>query len=267
MSSIKKETIVGPHRLLMGNCTDILPSLSKFDAIVTDPPYGTTRCEWDEVIPFDRMWESLSFVRNPKTPVILTCAHPFASMLICSNLRDYRYDLIWDKVKGTGFLNAKKMPMRNHEMIAVFYSKLPTYNPQKTKGHQKKKTYRSAKHQTAVYGQTKQDYHYDSDERYPRSVLTFSTDTQNSSLHPTQKPVELMRYLIRTYTNPGDRVLDFAMGSATTGVAAILEGRKFTGIELNPDFYEIACKRLRDAYDRQEKEALQEATIDEVGLR
>lgn len=169
---------------------------------------------------------------------------PFASFLRLSNLKNYKYDWIWDKIKGTKFLNAKKQPMRNHELICVFYRKQCLYNPQKTQGHLKKSSFRSAKLQTEVYGETKNDYYYCSTERYPRSIQVFSTDTQNSSLHPTQKPILLLEYLIQTYTNPGETVLDNCMGSGSTGVAAIQTGRKFIGFEIERKYFETAKQRI-----------------------
>ena len=188
------------------------------DMILCDLPYGTTNCSWDSVIPFGKLWGQYERIIKENGAIVLTGAEPFSSQLRISNLKLYKYDWIWDKVKGTGFLNAKRQPMRNHELVSVFYKKQCTYNPQKTTGHVLKQSYRTSENQTEVYGEMKNDYRYSSTERYPRSIQTFITDTQNSSLHPTQKPVELFEYLIKTYTNDGDTVLDNCMGSGTTAV-------------------------------------------------
>jgi site-specific DNA-methyltransferase (adenine-specific) len=235
---------IGRAVLHLGDCRDILPTLGKVDAVICDPPYGTTQCAWDAVIPLDEMWRAVDCVTAPKVPVILFGTEPFSSTLRLSNLRRFKYDWIWNKPKGTGFLNAKKQPLRGHEIISIFCDGPPPYFPQKTSGHERKTTFRAAHLQTEVYGQMSGDYHYDSTERYPRSVLTFSSDTQNSSVHPTQKPVSLMRYLIRTYTAPGETVLDFTMGSGTTGVACELEGRDFIGIERDEGYFKTACERI-----------------------
>lgn len=217
---------------------------SSVDMILTDLPYGTTQCSWDEIIPFEEMWEVFNKIIKPNGAIVLFGAEPFSSRLRMSNIDNFKYDWVWDKIKGTGFLNAKKQPLRGHEMIHVFYKSQTTYNPQMTYGHPRKKSFRSSKHQTDVYGEMNNDYKYDSTERYPRSVQTFSSDTQNSSIHPTQKPVSLCEYLIRTYTNEGDTVFDGTMGSGTTGVACLNENRRFIGIELDKGMFDKATTRL-----------------------
>lgn len=214
------------------------------DCIITDLPYGTTQCKWDIIIPFESLWEQYNRIIKDNGAIVLFGTEPFSSHLRLSNLKNYKYDWIWDKVKGTGFLNAKRQPMRNHELISVFYKKQCTYNPQKTYGHKMKKSYRSKDLQTDVYGEMKNDYTYESTERYPRSIQVFSTDTQNSSLHPTQKPVALIEYLIKTYTNEGETVLDSCMGSGTCGVACRNLNRKFIGIEMNEKYFDIAKERI-----------------------
>lgn len=222
---------------------DNIPDKS-VDMILTDLPYGTTQCKWDSIIPFEPLWQQYNRIIKDNGAIVLFGTEPFSSHLRLSNLKNYKYDWIWDKVKGTGFLNAKKQPMRNHELISVFYKKQCTYNPQKTLGHVKKKSYRRKELQTDVYGEMKNDYTYESTERYPRSIQVFSTDTQKSSLHPTQKPVALCEYMIKTYTNEGDLILDSCMGSGTTGVAAKNLGRRFIGIELDEKYFEIAKNRI-----------------------
>ncbi len=224
---------------------DSIPDKS-IDAITTDLPYGTTQCKWDTIIPFEPLWEQYNRVIKDNGAIVLFGTEPFSSHLRLSNLKSYKYDWIWDKVKGTGFLNAKKQPMRNHELISVFYKKQCTYNPQKTYGHKMKKSYRSKDLQTEVYGEMKNDYTYKSTERYPRSIQVFSTDTQNSSLHPTQKPVALIEYLIKTYTNEGEVILDSYAGSMTTGIAAINTNRKVICIENDEDIFKVGRNRVME---------------------
>ena len=232
--------------LLHGDCLELMKDIpdGSVDLVLCDLPYGATRCKWDAVIEFGKLWEAYNRVVKENGAIVLFAAEPFASLLRMSNMKNYKYDWVWDKVKGTGFLNAKRQPMRNHELLCVFYRKQCTYNPQKTHGHAKKETYRGAHLQTPVYGAMKKDYKYSSTERYPRSIQVFSTDTQNSSLHPTQKPVALCEYMIRTYTNPGEVVLDNCMGSGTTGVACVNTGRRFIGIELDKQYFDIARDRI-----------------------
>ena len=234
--------------LIEGDCLEAMDNLIeknlKVDLIATDPPYGKTACKWDTVIPFKEMWLRLNKLIKPNGAIVLFGSEPFSSTLRISNLKNYKYDIIWDKIKGTGFLNAKKQPMRNHEVISVFYQKQPTYNPKKTEGHIKKTSFRAKHHQTDVYGEMKNDYQYNSTERYPKSIQSFSTDTQNSSLHPTQKPIALMEYIIKTYTNEDEIVLDFTMGSGSTGVACKNTNRNFIGIELDKNYFNIAKNRI-----------------------
>ena len=234
--------------LWQGDCLELMNNIpdKSVDCIITDLPYGTTQCKWDTIIPFEPLWKQYNRIIKDNGAIVLFGTEPFSSHLRLSNLKNYKYDWIWDKVKGTGFLNAKRQPMRNHELISVFYKKQCTYNPQKTYGHKMKKSYRSKDLQTDVYGEMKNDYIYESTERYPRSIQVFSTDTQNSSLHPTQKPVALIEYLIKTYTNDGELVFDSCMGSGTTGVACINTNRRFIGIELDNNYFEIAKNRISE---------------------
>ncbi len=239
--------VIGEAVLAQADCRDVLPVLPKVDAVVTDPPYGTTRCAWDAIIPLDEMWAALDHVLEPRVPIVLFGTEPFSSFLRTSRVRWFKYDWVWNKPKGTGFLNAKKQPLRKHEMVSVFCDGPAPYDPQKTAGHERKITFRGKHLQTDVYGEMAGDYHYDSTERYPGTVLTFSSDTQNSSFHPTQKPVDLMRYLVKTHASADATVLDFTMGSGTTGVAAVQTGRNFIGIEREERYFEIACRRIEQA--------------------
>lgn len=238
--------------LRRGDCLEMMKDIpnKSVDMILCDLPYGTTQCKWDTVIPFAALWEQYNRVIKDNAAICLFGAEPFSSALRMSNISHYKYDWVWDKVKGTGFLNAKKQPMRNHEIVSVFYNRQCTYNPQKTQGHAHKKSYRRKELQTAVYGQMNSDYTYESTERYPRSIQVFSTDTQNSSLHPTQKPVALLEYLIRTYTNEGEIVLDNCMGSGSTGVACVNTGRNFIGMELDEKYFAVAQERINTVLKR-----------------
>lgn len=236
-------------KLLHGCCISRLTELpgSSVGMVLVDPPYGTTKCKWDSVIPLPPLWEQIWRVLKPNGVVCMTASNPFTSQLIISNRENFKYTLVWEKTTATGHLNANKMPMRAHEDIVVFYRGAPTYNPQMTKGHTRKKaTSKREGTPSDCYGAGKGSTQYDSTTRYPRSVIKTSTDKQRSKLHPTQKPVALMEYLIQTYTNPGDTVLDFAMGSGTTGVACINTGRTFWGVEKDTKYYNIAVDRIRE---------------------
>lgn len=245
------------NRITQGDCLEVMKQIpdKSIDMVLCDLPYGSTQCKWDVIIPFDLLWSEYNRVIKDNGAIVLFGSEPFSSTLRLSNIKNYKYDWVWDKVKGTGFLNAKRQPMRNHELVSVFYKKQCTYNPQKTTGHKLKKSTRTKELQTEVYGEMSKDYTYESTERYPRSIQVFSTDTQNSSLHPTQKPVALCEYLIKTYTNEGDVVLDNCLGSGTTAVAAINTNRQFIGIEREPEYVAIAKQRINDAL--QTKEATQ----------
>ena len=237
--------------LYRGDALEVLPLLAAqgltANMIFADPPYGTTHCRWDAVIDIPKMWEALKGVSMPRTPVLLFCQQPFTSVLGSSNLKRLRYSWVWEKTQPTGFLNARRMPMKAHEDILVFYDRLPKYNPIKTDGHKRKVV--MAAHQIKceqgeIYRRHDNYRDYVSTERYPRSVLTYKTDKQLSCLHAAQKPVALLEYLIRTYTDEGDTVLDFAMGSGSTGVACRNTGRRFVGIEIDEAIFQTACNRI-----------------------
>ncbi len=228
-----------------GDCLDIMPNIDKVDMVLADPPYGTTACKWDSVIPLDNMWSAIP--RNDDTPVVLTAQTPFDKVLGCSNLSELRYEWIWEKTAATGHLNAKKMPMKAHENVLVFYKKMPTYIPQKTSGHSPVNSYTKHSDDGECYGVTKIGISGGgATDRYPRSIQIFASDKQKTALHSTQKPVALMEYMIKTYTNEGDTVLDFAMGSGTTGVACVNTNRRFIGIEINKDYFNIAYNRIKN---------------------
>jgi site-specific DNA-methyltransferase (adenine-specific) len=246
-----------------GDCLQILPSIpsGSIDAIITDLPYGTTACEWDSIIPLAPMWEQVKRVLKPNGVFITTCSQPFTSVLICSNLPMFRYEWIWDKKYAGNFAAAEYVPMKEHENVAVFYSKAPTYNAEMMK--KTKSGIERAKspdkpfemRDDNVYGrfgfQDKQvTRRRNPTMRNPRSIIEFMRE---NGLHPTQKPVSLYRYLIRTYTNEGETVLDIAMGSGTTIEAAIIEGRYSIGIEKDTEFgyFQVAEKRAKSAVLQQ----------------
>ena len=231
----------------------LIPDKS-IDAIITDPPYGTTACKWDSVIPFDLMWEQLNRIIKPNGAIVLFGSEPFSSALRMSNIKNYKYDLIWEKPNPSNPLLAKKRFMSFHENISVFYKKQPTYNAQKEKRLNKDKRTAINKHFSSpdiIGGKVLiEAISTNSDTKHPSSVLKFNR--QNQGLHPTQKPVALMEYLIKTYTNEGETVLDFTMGSGTTGVACINTNQNFIGIENNKEYFDISLKRVEEK--RKEKE-------------
>lgn len=235
-------------RLIHGDYLEQMKNIGAgtVDMVLADLPYGTTMCKWDSIIPFEPMWEQIERITTDNAAILLFAAAPFDKVLACSNLKLFRHEWIWEKPAATGFFNAKKMPLKAHENVLVFYKSLPTYNPQKTTGHERK-TSKAKRKQSECYGKEFGITNYDSTERYPRSVISFSSDKRYNNLHPTQKPVALCEYLISTYTNQGDMVLDFCMGSGTSGVAAKNLQRDFTGIEQDNSYYAIAEDRITNS--------------------
>ena len=238
--------------LIKGECIEkmkLIPSGS-VDAIITDPPYGTTACKWDSVIDFDLMWEQLNRIIKPNGAIVLFGAEPFSSALRMSNVRNYKYDWVWEKTQATGHLNAKRQPLRSNELISVFYKKQCTYNPQKTQGHKPMNSgvrKLSVQNKTEVYGRATKELPFGGNtDRYPRTNIVFKSDKQKCYLHPTQKPILLMEYLIKTYTNENETVLDFTMGSGSTGVACVNTKRNFIGIEMDDKYFEIAEERINN---------------------
>ena len=239
-----------------GDCLEVMDALIEqgvtVDAIITDPPYGTTACKWDSVIPFDAMWERLNKLIKPNGAIVLFGSEPFSSLLRVSNIKNYKYDWVWEKSRATGFLNSKKQPLRAHENILLFYKTPPPYFPQMSQGEPYTKNMRGVPKEN-MYGSFKPHApKSESGDRFPRSVLYFKTsETEpNKGLHPTQKPVALMEYLIKTYTHEGEMVLDFTMGSGTTGVACINTGMGFIGIERDDAYFEIAKQRIEEAQNQ-----------------
>ena len=251
---------VSHSTLVNADCFDVFPFIEdkSIDAIICDLPYGTTENKWDSVLPLDLLWQQYRRIIKDNGIIILFAQSPFDKVLGCSNLEWLKYELIWIKNRGTGHLNAKKMPMKYHENILVFYKKLPTYNPifidysestKKIHKSNKVKTF-DAKwaNNNANYGRfNKLERVYDFERgKYPMSYINFNvlSQTDKTRTHPTQKPVELMEYLIKTYTNENDTVLDNTMGSGTTNLACLKLNRKSIGIEKEKQYYDVAVRRL-----------------------
>ena len=229
--------------LMQGDCLERMKDIAdgSVDMVLTDPPYGTTQCKWDSVIPFEPMWCEVWRVLKPEGVAAMMAQTPFDKVLGSSQIGSLKYEWIWQKEAGTGHLNAKKAPMKNHENILVFYKKAPTYNPQMRVGF-KPYSQSQGKTKSQNYGKQTGAVTVSDGRRYPLSVLNFARD--KNKYHPTQKPVALMEYLIKTYTKEGETVLDFAMGSGTTGIACANTGRRFIGIELDEGYFNIAKDRI-----------------------
>ena len=229
--------------LLQGDCLYRMNEIptGSVDMILTDLPYGTTQNSWDSVIPLDQLWTAFKRVCRPGAPIVLFTQQPFTTTVAASNLKELKTEWIWEKPQGTGFLNANRYPLKSHENILVFCDRTPLYNPQKDSGYKPYTTGRGRK--TSNYGSFDDIPTVNTDgSRFPKTVLSFK---QEKGLHPTQKPVALLEYLIQTYTVPGMTVLDCTMGSGSTGVAALNKARSFIGIERDPTYYGIAVERIR----------------------
>lgn len=242
--------IIENIRIKQGDCLELMKQIpdGSIDLILTDPPYGTTACKWDSVIPFEPMWDQLNRIIKPNGAVLLFGSEPFSSSLRVSNLKMYKYDWVWEKTQATGHLNAKKQPLRCSENISVFYKKQPAYHPQKTQGHKPMNggvRKLSVQNKTDVYGKATKELPFGGNtDRYPRNIIKYKSDKQTNYLHPTQKPVALLEYLVKTYTNENETVLDFTMGSGSTGVACLNTNRKFLGFELDENYFNVAKERL-----------------------
>ena len=232
-------------KLFKGDCLEIMKDIPDkgVDMILCDLPYGKTQNKWDSIISLDKLWEQYNRIIKDNGAIVLFAQTPFDKVLGVSNLKMLKYEWIWEKEQGTGFLNAKKMPLKSHENILVFYEKMPIYNPQIVGDE-----IRKVKRNTGEYRSTNYNTHIEIKEseykgRYPKSIIKFNRD--KIKLHPTQKPVALLEYLIKTYTNEGGLVLDFTMGSGSTGVACLNTNRKFVGIELEKEYFDIATNSLK----------------------
>jgi site-specific DNA-methyltransferase (adenine-specific) len=243
--------------LVHADCFDVFPFIEdkSIDAIICDLPYGTTQNKWDSILPLDLLWEQYNRILKENGTIVLFSSQPFTSALIMSNPKMFKYEWIWNKVVPTGHLNAKRMPMKVHENILVFYNKQPIYNRQftdKPKEYQRpnRKLVKDAFYETKNYGDAKRGFAEDSDytKTNPKTLIEFSNGNGYSKTgnHPTQKPIELMEYLVKTYTNEGDMVLDNTMGSGTTNLACIKLNRKSIGIEKEKQYYDVAVRRASE---------------------
>lgn len=240
--------MTSPVRLLVGDCLDRLSGVpaASVDLVIADLPYGTTRNKWDSVIDLSCLWSELHRVAKPSAAFVFTAQMPFTAALLMSNADQFKHHWIWEKTAATGHLNAKHSPMKAHEDVLVFARRRPTYNPQMTHGHVRKVSAAKSQKRDEDPGNWNQfgPSDYDSTSRYPRSVQLFAHDRQKLALHRTQKPQALIEYLIRTYSNEGELVLDPTAGSGTTGVAAAACGRRALLIEKDPEIAEVAATRL-----------------------
>jgi len=232
-------------KLYKGDCLEVMKTIQdkSIDAIITDPPYGTTACKWDSVIDFNLMWEQLNRIIKPDGAIVLFGSEPFSSALRMSNIKNYKYDWIWNKKLAGNAINAKIHPLKIHEIISVFNSKI--YIPQKTKGKMRKKM--GFTNQPKHIGKVDEAKETMNDLYYPKSIQDFTmANLRRNRLHPTQKPILLMEYLIKTYTNENKTVLDFTMGSGSTGVACKNTNRNFIGIEQDENYFKIAKQRIKE---------------------
>lgn len=240
-------------KLLHGDCLELMKDIQdkSVDLILTDPPYGTTACKWDSVIPFEPMWEQLNRIIKPNGAVCLFGSEPFSSALRMSNIKNFKYDWIWDKKIPSGMSYARFQPMRQTENISVFCDGKTVYNPQMVKRDKPIKGGGMSKGET-TNNQDLIALHKTYDYKNPTNLIVFDK-IRKGSLHPTQKPVALLEYLIKTYTNEGETVLDFTMGSGSTGVACLNTNRNFIGIEIDDEYFEIAKKRINEAQNKPEQ--------------
>ena len=236
-------------RLWHGDCLTLMKDIdtNSVDMLLVDLPYGTTQCKWDSIISLKDLWIEYNRIIKDNGAMLFHCAQPFTSNLIMSNVKNFKYEWVWEKSKASNYLNAKKQPLRAHESIAVFYRKPPTYNPQMTQGEAYNKG--TAKRETEVYGSQRAVEVKSDGERYPRTVQYFVTAEKEGKLHPTQKPIALTEYCVKTFSNPGDVILDNTMGSGTTGVACVNLDREFIGIEKDKEYFDIAVERISEAED------------------
>lgn len=239
-------------KLYKGDCLEVMDKLIeqgvKVDAIITDPPYGTTACKWDSVIPFDEMWGRIDKLVKKKTPIILFGSQPFTSELIHSNIKNFKHEWIWEKSRSGSAITAKYRPVKIHEDIVVFCKGSPYYYPIMEEGEPYSRKSKYNNENNHKYGISSNVETVNKGTRYPKTIKYVKQNwSKQQQLHPTQKPVELMEYLIESYTKPGDLILDFTMGSGSTGVACVNTNRNFIGIELDENYFKIAEKRIEEA--------------------
>lgn len=240
------------NKTYQGDCLDLMLNIQSksVDLLFADLPYGTTKAKWDKLIDFPEFWKQSVRVLKPNGVIVCSAQIPFSIILGYSNLKMLKHEWIWEKTQATGHQNAKKMPMKAHENLLIFYNKLPTYNPQMTYGHKPVNSYTKyikTQNNTELYGKMNKEISGGGETtRYPRSVLKFKSDKQKCKLHSTQKPLALLEYVIKTYTNEGDLVLDPVAGSGTTGLAAKNLNRNYIMIEKDEKYFEICKQRLNE---------------------
>lgn len=244
--------------LRLGDCLEVMKTIkdNSVDMILCDLPYGTTNCKWDEIIPFNLLWDEYYRISKENAAIVLFSTQPFTTKMISSNMSDFRYCLVWDKIRAAGFLNANRMPLKQHEDICVFYKKLPIYNPQKylDKPYDKTK-YNGKELDKNVLGSYTSKSSKNNGERFPKSILKFSQNwKRQDQQHPTQKPELLLEWLIKTYTNENDTVLDNTMGSGSTMVACVSTNRNGIGIEINENYFNIAKKRVEEKKEEKDNQ-------------
>lgn len=234
--------------LYQADCLEAMRGIpdASIDACITDPPYGTTACSWDAVIPFAPMWAELKRIVKKNGAIVLFGSQPFTSVLVMSNPQMFKYEWIWEKSKASGYLDARRKPLKEHENVLAFCDGVPTYNAEMEEGEPYTNHHRVGD-SGACYSNVREYSFVNEGTRFPRTILRFDSVPSMEQIHPTQKPVDLLRYLIRTYTNEGDTVLDFTCGSGTTGVACATEGRNFIGIEQDSHYCEVSAARIRRA--------------------
>ena len=244
--------------LYNGDCLEVMDKLIaddiKVDAIITDPPYGTTACKWDSVIPMPEMWERLNKLIKPNGAIVLFGSEPFSSVLRMSNIKNYKYDWVWDKKKAGNIFIAKYQPMKTFENVMIFSKEKHNYYPIMEKRDNVKKSKNYGTGESIGGNKVKEDKKYTYTHRYPKAILEISNASQKGKVHPTQKPVALMEYLIKTYTNEGETVLDFTMGSGSTGVACMNTNRNFIGIEMDETYFKISQERINPTFKLDEWE-------------
>lgn len=263
------------HELICGDCLEVLPSIApaSIDAVICDPPYGTTACKWDSIIPLAPMWEQLKRVIKPRGAIVLFGSQPFTSALVMSNAKWFKYAWQWEKSRANGFVLAKKQPLRNVEDVLIFGQGAIAYYPQGIVRNPKIQKNSISAGGSVIRGDVKEStgkgnlrtpgaVYIQEYTNYPTQILRFQS--VSNPVHPTQKPLDLMRYLVRTYTQAGEVILDFTAGSGSTGVAALLEGRRFIGIEKDQHYYEVAQQRLSEAAGSSAKVLPAQPTLQEA---
>ena len=243
-----KDVITNKYNLLLGDCLERMKEIpdGSVNLILTDPPYGTTACKWDSVIPFESTWSEFNRILVKDGVITLFGTEPFSTKLKFSNIKFFKYDWVWIKNLATNFLHAKRQPLRNTENIHVFYKSSGRYFPVKSEGHIPTSSAKGSSNGVLYHGKNTRNYKGGDTTRYPKTTLEFNVVDPKKRLHPTQKPVDLLEYLIKTYTNEEDTVLDFTFGSCSTGVACLNTNRKFIGVEMYEKYFDIGVNRMKE---------------------